>query len=88
MIANLKVNNVSELIIEIQNIKYKSDELIIYYKNDHYIDLSNIDSLLVNTIKEMRQRMLLDKIYEETYINDTLKSRTLGMNIEKINVKI
>ena len=76
MIANLKVNSVSELLTEIQNIKYKSDELIIYYKYDHYIDLSNIDSLLVNTIKEMTQGTLLDKIYEERNINDILKILT------------
>lgn len=76
MIANLKVNNVSELIVEIQNIKYKADELIIYYKDDHYINLSNIDSLLVNTIKEMTQGTLFDKIYEERNINDILKILT------------
>lgn len=44
---------VSELIVEIQNIKYKSDELTLYYQNDHYIDLSNVNSILVNTLKEM-----------------------------------
>lgn len=64
-ISNLKVNTVSELSIEIQNIKYKSDELIVYYRDDHCIDLSNIDSLLVNTTKEMTQGTLLDKIYDE-----------------------
>lgn len=73
LIANLRVQSVSELIVEIQNIKYKADELIIYYKDDHYIDLSNIDSLLVNTIKEMTQGVLLDKIYEERNINDILR---------------
>ncbi|XP_058980394.1 GATA zinc finger domain-containing protein 4-like [Musca domestica] len=76
MIANLKVNSVSELIIELQNLKYKADELIVYYRNDHYIDLSNVDSLLVNTIKEMTQGTLLDKIYEERNINDILKILT------------
>lgn len=77
MIANLKVNTVSELIVEIQNIKYKADELTVYYHNDHYIDLSNIDSLLVNTVKEMTQGTLLDKIYEERYINDILRILTI-----------
>lgn len=73
MIANLKVNSVSELIIEVQNIKYKADELTVYYRDDHYIDLSNVDSLLVNTVKEMTQGTLLDKIYEKTNINDILR---------------
>lgn len=76
LVANLKVNSVSELIVEIQNIKYKSDELSVYYKGEHYIDLSNVDSLLVNTVKEMTQGTLLDKIYEETNINDILKILT------------
>jgi len=51
--------------VEIQNIKYKTDELIVYHKNDNFIDLSNIESLLDNTVKEMTQGTLLDKIYEE-----------------------
>jgi len=55
---------VSELAIEIQNIKYKTDELIVYHKNDNFIDLSNVESLLVNAAKEMSQGTLLDKIYE------------------------
>lgn len=76
IIANLKVYSVSELIIELQNIKYKADELIIYYQDDHYIDLSNIDSLLVNTVKEMTQGVLLDKIYEVDNINDILRILT------------
>lgn len=76
IIANLKVHSVSELIIELQNIKYKADELIIYYQDDHYIDLTNIDSLLVNTVKEMTQGVLLDKIYEVDNINDILRILT------------
>lgn len=72
-ISNLRVNTVSELAIEIQNIKYKSGELFVYYKDDNCTDLSNIESLLVNTLKEMAQGILLDKIYEE---------RDLGMIID------
>lgn len=64
-IYNLRINNVSELSIEIQNIKYKADELSAYYREDHCIDLSGIDNLLVNTVKEMTQGILLDKIYDE-----------------------
>ena len=55
----------SELVIDIQNIKNKADELTVYYRNDHYIGLTNVDSLLVNTVKEMTQGTLLDKIYNE-----------------------
>lgn len=76
MLSNLRVNTVSELITEIQNIKYKADELTVYYHNDHYIDLSNVDSILVNTVKEMTQGILLDKIYDERNINDILKILT------------
>lgn len=64
-INNLRVNSVSELAIEIQSIKYKCNELIIYYTSDSVVDLSNVDSLLVYTIKEMTQGVLLEKIYEE-----------------------
>lgn len=49
-ITNLRVNTVIELISSIQNIKYKTDELIVYYSGELGIDLTNIDSLLVNTI--------------------------------------
>lgn len=75
-VANLKVNTVSELMLDIQDIKYKSDELIVYYRGDHYIDLSNMDSLLINTIKEMTQGVLLDKIYNEGNLNNILKIMT------------
>lgn len=75
-VANLKVNSVSELMVEIQEIKYKSDELTVYYTGDHYIDLSNMDSILVNTIKEMTQGVLLDKIYNEGHLNNILRIMT------------
>lgn len=75
-INNLRVNNVSELAIEIQNIKYKSDELINYYSGDHCIDLTNIDSLLVNTTKEMTQGTLLDKIYDERDLGNIMDIMT------------
>ncbi|KNC22175.1 hypothetical protein FF38_01843 [Lucilia cuprina] len=42
-INELRVNNVSELAVELQNLKYKSDELSIYYRDDHCIDLTNVD---------------------------------------------
>lgn len=64
-INNLRANSVSELVEKAQKIKYKTDELIIYYKDDTYIDLGNVNSLLVNTIKEICQGVLLDKIYVE-----------------------
>lgn len=64
-ITNLKINTVSELSIELQNIKYKTDELIVYQGSNACIDLSNVESILVNTAKEMCQGVLLDKIYEE-----------------------
>ncbi len=64
-ICNLRINSVSELAIETQNIKYKADEIKVYYRGDAGIDLSNVDSLLVNTVKEIIQGTLLDKIYEE-----------------------
>ncbi|KAI8121939.1 hypothetical protein CVS40_7189 [Lucilia cuprina] len=64
-INELRVNNVSELAVELQNLKYKSDELSIYYRDDHCIDLTNVDSLLTNIAKEMTQGILLDKIYDE-----------------------
>lgn len=69
-ITGLKVNNVSELAIEIQNIKYKTDELITYYGSNSFIDLSNVESILVNTTKEMCQGVLLDKIYNEKSLNN------------------
>lgn len=75
-VANLKVSSVNELMIEVQNIKYKADELTVYYRGDHYIDLSNMDSLLVNTIKEMTQGVLLDKIYDEGNLNNVIKIMT------------
>jgi len=66
------VNSVSELAVEIQNIKYKTDELIVYHMNDNFIDLSNVESLLVNTAKEMTKSTLLDKIYEVRDLNTIL----------------
>ncbi|XP_053968564.1 putative uncharacterized protein DDB_G0282133 [Anastrepha ludens] len=73
-ICDLRVNTVSELAVEIQNIKYKTDELMVYHKNDNFIiDLSNVESLLVNTVKEMTQGTLLDKIYEEKELGAILK---------------
>lgn len=64
-ISALRINTVSELVLEIQNIKYKADELQIYYNDSNYIDLSNVNTFLVNTIKEMAQGTLLDRIFEE-----------------------
>lgn len=75
-IYNLRVNNVSELSIEIQNIKHKADELIIYYQNEHCIDLSNIESLLTNIVKEMTQGVLLDKIYDERNLGNIIDIMT------------
>lgn len=75
-INNINVNTVSQLAIEIQNIKYKSDELIIYHSGEHCIDLTNIDSILVNTIKEMTQGTLLDKIYDERDLGNILEIMT------------
>jgi len=72
-ICDLRVNSVSELAVEIQNIKYKNDELIVYHMNDNFIDLSNVESLLVNTAKEMTQGTLLDKIYEVRDLSTILK---------------
>lgn len=64
-ISNIRANSVSELAIIIQDIKYKSDEVQVYYNDQNFIDLSNVNSLLVNTVKEMTQGILLDKIYNE-----------------------
>lgn len=64
-INNLRANTVSELALEIQNIKNKADELVVYYRDDIGINLTNINSLLTNTIKEITQGVLLNKIYEE-----------------------
>lgn len=71
-ISGLKVNSVSELAVELQNIKYKADELAIYYKNHVYIDLTNVESLLVNAAKEMTQGVLLDKIIELSKLADVI----------------
>lgn len=71
-IANLKVNSVSELATIIQDIKYKADEIQVYYRGQDHIDLSNVDSLLVNTIKEMTQGVLLDKIYYEKELGNII----------------
>ena len=65
MIINLRINTVSQLVVEVQNIRYKADELTVYYKKDHYIALSYVDSLLVNSVKEITQGTLLDTIYEK-----------------------
>lgn len=65
-INNIKVNTVSELAQIIQELKYNSNEISIYYKDNNYVDLSNVDTMLVNMIKEITQGVLLDKIYEET----------------------
>ncbi|KAH8240302.1 hypothetical protein KR032_004309, partial [Drosophila birchii] len=72
-ICDLRVNTVSELAVELQNIKYKTDELIVYHKQDNFIDLSNVESLLVNAAKEIIQGTLLDKIYEERGLGEILK---------------
>ncbi|XP_053968727.1 GATA zinc finger domain-containing protein 14-like [Anastrepha ludens] len=72
-ICDLRVNTISELAVEIQNIKYKTDELIVHHKNDNFIDLSNVESWLVNTVKEVTQGTLLDKIYEEKELGAILK---------------
>ncbi|GBP04513.1 Retrovirus-related Pol polyprotein from transposon 17.6 [Eumeta japonica] len=89
-INEIRVNNVSELAIELQNIKYKNDELSIYYQDDQYIDLTNVNSLLVNVAKEITQGILLDKIYEErdigTIIDIMTKRRTTTE--EQINAKL
>ncbi|XP_037915050.1 bromodomain-containing protein DDB_G0280777-like [Hermetia illucens] len=61
-ISDLRANTVSDLAVQIQNIKCKKDELCIYYKNTLHVDLSNVDSILVNTLKEINQGILLDKI--------------------------
>lgn len=71
-ISSLKVNSVSELAIEIQQLKYKADELIIYHEGDNFINLSNISGILVNTIKEMTQGTLLERIYEENVLENIL----------------
>lgn len=71
-IANLRINTVRELVNTVQNIKYKTDELIVYYNGENGIDLTNIESLLVNTIKEITQGTLLDKIYELRQLKDIL----------------
>lgn len=68
-IHNIKISTVSELLLEVQRIKFKSDELINFYKGDNAIDLSNVDSLLVNMLKEICQGTLLEKIYEEKEID-------------------
>lgn len=70
---NIRVNTVSDLANEIQNLKYKSDELKRYYGNDLYIDLGNVDSLLGNTVKDMVQGILLDKIYQEREIDKIIQ---------------
>ena len=62
----------SELAIEIQKLKYKSEELRVYYGDQHCIDLSNIDSLLINTVKERVQGTLLDKIYDERNLGNII----------------
>lgn len=72
-IGNLRVNTVSELAFSIQNLKYKADELSVYYKDSNYIDLSNIDSYLLNVIKEMSQGTLLERIYEESDLNNVIE---------------
>lgn len=59
---NLKVSSVNELIREVQNIIYLWDELTVCYKADHYIDLSNMDGLLVNFLKEMTEEVSLNQI--------------------------
>ncbi|XP_065365499.1 protein kinase 4-like [Calliphora vicina] len=75
-INELRVNNVSELAVELQNLKYKSDELSIYYQDDHCIDLTNVDSLLTNIAKEMTQGILLDKIYDERDLGTIIDTMT------------
>lgn len=52
--------------------KYKRDELIIYYRDELYIDLSTVNSLLSNMVKEMSQGVLLDKIYLKRDIDLTI----------------
>lgn len=75
-ISNIKANTVSQLAIKIQQIKYKKDESAIYYNNYYHIDLSNANSILVSTSKEMTQGVLLDKI---------LEIQNIGRNIEVMN---
>ncbi|XP_065361986.1 ABC transporter G family member 7-like [Calliphora vicina] len=87
-INELRVNNVSELAVELQNLKYKSDELSIYYQDDHCIDLTNVDSLLTNIAKEMTQGILLDKIYDERDLGtiiDTMTKRRYNNNMNNDN---
>uniref|UniRef100_A0A1A9ZJV5 Uncharacterized protein n=1 Tax=Glossina pallidipes TaxID=7398 RepID=A0A1A9ZJV5_GLOPL len=47
----LSINSVNELAVEKQNIEYKSNELMVYYKDD----LTNMDSSLNNIIEEETQ---------------------------------
>lgn len=93
-ISSMKANTVSDLTNIVLDIKYKSDEISKYYKEDNCIDLSNVDSLLINTIKNMTQGVLLDKIYEERdllKIINIMRSRRFEDSCireeEKIHVK-
>ncbi|CAD7078366.1 unnamed protein product [Hermetia illucens] len=71
-ISDLRTNTVSDLAVQIQNIKCKKDELCIYYKNTLHVDLSNVDSILVNTLKEITHGILLDKIIDMYDIDEMI----------------
>lgn len=57
-ISNIKVHSVSELLEKIYTYKNKAEELRIYYKDTEHIELTGIESLLVNTVKRITQGTL------------------------------
>lgn len=67
------MNSLSELAIRIQNIKFKMDEPIIYHNNTLHMDLPNVELLQVNTVKEMAQGILFDKIYNMTDLSNIVR---------------
>ncbi|XP_037919546.1 probable cyclin-dependent serine/threonine-protein kinase DDB_G0292550 [Hermetia illucens] len=72
-ITNLRGDTVSDLAIDILNLKYKAEEIILYYENDMNVDLNSAESLLVNVVKEMTQGVLLEKIYSLKSVNEIVK---------------
>ncbi|XP_037906167.1 uncharacterized protein DDB_G0289975-like [Hermetia illucens] len=72
-IHTIRANTVGELILEIQKLKIKGDELLTYYSGENHIDLNTFEIILANKVKEITQGVLLDKILHENDIDEIIK---------------
>lgn len=69
-ISNIKVHSVSDLLEKLYTYKNKAEELRLYYKDTENIDLTGVESLLVNTVKRITQGTLAYAIKKKNTFQD------------------